>query len=139
MRKIVLIACASKKLPYKAKAKEIYNSTLFKLNMEYAKTFQPDDIFILSAKYGLLQLEDEIEPYNKTLNNLPEEEVKLWADRVLAQLSRFVDLAKDEIIFLAGEKYRRYLIPKITNYKIPLEGLGIGKQLKTLKKNEQRM
>lgn len=135
MEKIVLISCASKKLPHKAKtkAKDLYASPLFKLCMKYASSLKPDKIFILSAKYGLLDLGAEIEPYDETLNNMTEKEIKLWADKVLAELRKVADLEKNEIIFLAGEKYRKYLIPHVTHYKVPLEGLGIGKQLKFLK------
>jgi len=140
--KVVLISCASKKLKNKAKAKDLYISNLFKLNLEYAKSLNPDKIFILSAKHHLLNLDEEIEPYNQTLSNMKDEEIKIWADKVLEQLRQEADLQEDEFIFLAGEKYRKFLIPDIKNYKIPLQNLGIGKQLKFLKenkKNEQRM
>lgn len=84
-KQIVLISCVSQKLSQRAKAKDLYVSTLFKLNVRYAKKLKPDDIFILSAKYGLLPLEQEIEPYEQTLNNMPAHEVKQWASQVLAQ------------------------------------------------------
>jgi hypothetical protein len=135
MEKIILISCASKKLENKAKAKDIYSSPLFKLNIRYALSLKPDKIFILSAKYGLLDLEQEIEPYNLTLNNLKDPQIKNWATRVLEELEKKADLKQDEFIFLAGEKYRKYLTPQIINYKIPLKGLGIGKQLKFLKES----
>jgi hypothetical protein len=64
---------------------------------------------------------------------MPEKEIKKWADNVTRQLEEQVDLQNDEIIFLAGKKYRNYLIPHIKNYKIPLEGLDLFKQLKYLK------
>lgn len=133
--KIALISCASKKLFRKAKARNMYISPLFKLNMKYASSLQPDKIFILSAKYRLLSLDEEIEPYNETLNTKSGKEIKLWAEGVLEELEKVADLERDEIIFLAGEKYRKYLIPHINNYKVPLKGLGIGKQLKFLKGN----
>lgn len=135
MTKVVLISCVSKKLPYKAKAKDIYTSPLFKMNLKFANSFNPDKIFILSAKYGLVKLEEEIEPYNKTLNNMSDEEIKEWSNKVIKKLKENFDLEKDDFIFLAGERYRRYLIKDIKNYKIPLKGLGIGKQLKFLKEN----
>jgi hypothetical protein len=37
---------------------------LFKLNSRYANKLNPDGIYILSAKYGLLNLEQEIDPAN---------------------------------------------------------------------------
>ena len=135
MNKIVLISCASRKLNNKAKTKELYNSVLFKYNLKYAQSLNPDEIFILSAKHGLLSLDDEISPYNETLNTMKDNEIKEWGLKVLEKLRDKIDLRNDEIIFLAGEKYRRYLIPSISNYKIPLQGLGIGKQLKFLKEN----
>lgn len=39
----------------------------------------------------------------------------------------------DEIIYLAGEKYRRHLIKFTPNSKVPMAGMQIGTQLKFLK------
>lgn len=133
MRKIVLISCVSKKLSHKAKVENLYISQLFKYSLEYAKSLSPDSIFVLSAKYGLLPLDKEIEPYNKTLKEMPEKEVKKWADGVIEQLEKQADIQNDEIIFFAEQKYRKYLVPHVRNYKIPLEGLDLFKQLKYLK------
>lgn len=133
MAKIVLISCVSKKLDLKAKAKNLYISPLFKYNLKYAEKLGADKIFILSAKYGLLNLEQEIETYNETLNDKNATEIKNWATEVINSLQKEIDFDNDEVIFLAGEKYRKYILPKIKNYKIPLEGLGIGKQLQYLK------
>lgn len=135
MVKFVLISCVSKKLSNKAKAKDLYVSPLFRYNLKYAFSLNPDKIFILSAKYGLVNLDDEIEPYDKTLNKMNKVERREWSEKVLSQLENKVNLKNDEIIFLAGKNYREYLLPYITNYKIPLEGLSIGKQLKYLKEH----
>ena len=138
--KIILISCVSKKLDKKSKAEDIYISPLFRYNLKYAHSLNPDKIFILSAKYGLLDLNQKIEPYNQTLNNIPKEELKQWANNIITDLKIKANLENDEFIFLAGNSYRKYLLPYIKNYKIPLQGLGIGKQLKFLKeKNEQNM
>ncbi|RPJ71623.1 MAG: hypothetical protein EHM20_14475 [Alphaproteobacteria bacterium] len=133
MAKIVLISCVKKKLPYKSKAKELYVSTLFKYNLKYARSLSPDKIFILSAKYGLVDSEAEIEPYDKCLITKSSKEIKEWADCVINQIKKEADLEEDEFIFLAGKKYRKYLLPHISNYQIPLEGLKIGEQIQYLK------
>jgi len=133
MKKIILISCASKKINKKIKAQDLYISALFQKNLQYAKSLNPDKIFILSAKYGLLKLDKEVEPYDKTLNRMRSYEIKEWANSVLSQLQKVVDLNKDEFVFLAGDNYRKFLLPRINNYKIPMLGLGIGKQLKWLK------
>ena len=86
MPKIVLISCASKKSNKKEKAKELYTSPFFKYNLKYAKSLSPNKIFILSAKYGLLDLEQKIEPYEKTLNKLPKKQLEHWSKKVINQL-----------------------------------------------------
>jgi len=132
---IALISCASKKRPSRSKAKELYISPLFRYALRYAASLHPNKTFILSAKYGLLDLERVVEPYNLTLNSMQPAQNKEWALRVLHQLETeaHVDIHKDTFIFLAGERYRKYLIPELTHYDIPLKGLGIGKQLQFLK------
>ena len=132
-KKIILISCASKKLAFKSKAKDLYISPLFRLSLAYAKKLKPDKIFILSAKYGLLNLNDEIATYNETLNNKPVSDIKKWADKVVTELGKTVSLKSDMFIFFAGKKYRKYILPHIKYYKIPLKGLRIGEQLKFLK------
>jgi len=134
MKKIVLISCASKKLLTKARAEDLYISNLFKLNVRFAKKLKPDGIFILSAKYGLLDMNDETEPYDVTLNNMLATDRKSWAKRVLKQMEKKFDLENDHFIFLAGELYRRYLLSNIKSFEIPLKNLPIGKQLQYLKK-----
>lgn len=132
-KRIVLISCVSKKLSQCAKAKDLYVSTLFKLNLKYANKLSPDGIYILSAKYGLLNLDQDINPYEQTLNNMRANEVKQWADRVIIQIKEVCVIEETDFVFLAGEKYRKYLIPHLRGVQIPLKGLGIGKQLQKLK------
>ena len=56
MKKVTLISCVKKKLDLKSKAQDLYQSPLFKKNLAYAKQINSDEIYILSAKYGLLKL-----------------------------------------------------------------------------------
>jgi len=133
MKKIFLISCVSKKLDCPAKARDLYISPLFKFNLQFAKKSKADKIFILSAKHGLISLEKTIEPYNLTLNNMKDFEIREWAKIVLVKLTKYADLENDEFTFLVGIKYRKYLVPHFLHYKVPMQGLGIGKQLKYLK------
>lgn len=43
-------------------------------------------MYILSAKYGLLTLDQKISPYEKTLNTMSVADRKAWAEMVLSQL-----------------------------------------------------
>jgi len=134
MVKVVLISCVSKKLHHKSKAQDLYVSPLFQKNLQYAKSLNPDKIFILSAKYGLLRLNEEIEPYDTTLNKMRSNEIKEWANSVLNQLKKSTDIENDEFIFLAGNNYRKFLLSHLKYYKIPMLGLSIGKQFQWLSK-----
>jgi len=135
MAKIALISCVKRKLNHRAKAEDIYNSPLFKMSMNYARSLNPDEIYILSAKYGLLDLEKKIEPYNLTLNKMPKKKREEWAEKVVRQLEDVTDIQKDEFIFLASQRYREYIIHSVKNYSVPMAGLSIGLQLGFLKRN----
>jgi len=133
MKRVVLIACGKQKQPRRAAAKDLYVGTLFKLSLRFAKSLNPSMIFILSAKHGLLDLEREIEPYDTTLNNMSIAETKAWSAGVVAQIRAHADLHQDHFIFLAGDRYRRFIIPHVRSFEIPLRGLRIGEQLQFLK------
>jgi len=111
LNQIALISCVSKKRSSASKAADLYTSALFKLNLQYTRQLNPDDIYILSAKYGLVALDDEIEPYDVTLNTMGVTERKAWANKVIEQLASRCDLQQDHFIILAGERYRQYLLP----------------------------
>lgn len=95
-----------------------------------------DKWYILSAKHGLVALDTVIEPYDETLNRMPAAARRAWARRVLTDLGRVLQPG-DHVLILAGKKYRENLISPIQqmgcSVEIPMEGLGIGKQLRWLK------
>ena len=134
MKKIVLISCVKSKRKSPAKAKDLYTSTLFQSNLQYAYHLKPDAIYILSAKYGLLDLDQIIAPYEMTLNTMTETEKKSWSRMVLDVLQKKADLKSDLFVILAGMNYRKYILSQLTNYEIPLEGLSFGRQLQELKR-----
>ena len=128
--KIVLISCVAMKNNHPCAAREMYISPLFRGAYAYAKNIlRADKVFILSAKYGLIGEDELIEPYNETLNTKSDHEIRIWADNVYAKLQQQTDVTRDEFVFLAGERYRKYLVAKLANVEVPLQGLGIGKQL----------
>lgn len=128
--RIVLISCVKSKEGHPCKAKDMYISPLFKGGYNYAKQFQADRIYILSAKYGLLHEDDFIYPYNETLKDKNEHEKKIWSYKIIQSLIKDgCNLNQDEFIILAGIEYRKYIIQKFTHYKIPNEGLSLGQQI----------
>ena len=147
IKKIILIACVSKKGDKKAKAKDLYISQLFKSSLTYAYKQNPDKIFILSALYHLLDIDKEIEPYNVTLSKVPKdkrkpglkiltlEEKREWGKKVIELLSKQTDLENDEFIVLAGQEYIKPIINNISHLVNPLNGLRQGERLKFFKDN----
>ncbi len=132
MKRIVLISCVKRKLPHKARARDLYTSALFRKSLAYAEQLAPDAIYILSAKYGLLPLDAEVEPYDQTLKTMSAGEIREWAQRVVEQLARYADLRTDHFIILAGKAYYRPLIGHLSSYEIPFQGLPIGARLRAL-------
>lgn len=132
-KKVVLISCVKSKLNLPAKAKDLYISDLFRSALQYAYFLQADKIFILSAKYELVDPDQVIAPYEMTLKTMGEPQKRAWANSVINSLRQNTDLQSDIFIILAGEDYRKYLIPSLKHYEIPLEGLAFGQQLHELK------
>lgn len=146
MKRIVLISCVSKKGTIKAKAKDLYKGPLFRNSLAYGQSLKPDKIYILSALYHLLELDNEIEPYNVTLSYispkqrekspdlkiLSKAERKQWGEKVLEQLSEIADLRNDKFIILAGQSYMAPIRDGLVNIEEPLKGLKQGERVKFL-------
>ena len=126
---IVFIGCGATKMKNACKARKMYVGNYVQLCLAYAQTFTTqDNIYILSAKYGVLPLEKVIEPYNKTLNNMNIEEKQDWKNMVIKQLED-IGINKDtEVVFICGTNYYTLLEDYFTNYKLPLPKQGIGVQ-----------
>jgi hypothetical protein len=136
MQNIALVACTSRKAEYPTEAKDLYRSPLFEGSRGYAE-MRCAGWFVLSAKHGLVHPATRLEPYNETLHGSGEEVRKLWADRVVKQY-RSLFPEPTRIIFLAGENYRKHLIPQLGEMghisSAPLASLGIGSQVAWLQK-----
>lgn len=135
---IVFLSCVKLKRNSPCKARNMYISDLFQKSLAYAMQLNPRNIYILSAKYGLLGLDDYIEPYNQTLNDMHEEERKRWAYKVCRQCESKGISYDEEAIFLCGNNYRKYLMQKFNKSSAPLGDMRIGEQLKFYKNNVNR-
>ena len=131
MSLVGLISCVKTKKDYASEAKNLYNSQLFLSSKKYAEQ-RLDKYYILSAKYGLLNPEQIICPYEETLNEKSKNERLAWSKRVFKDLMAQIN-KDDKIIFLAGEVYREFLesflLTKGINCQTPLNKYSIGKQL----------
>jgi len=101
MSKIVLLSCTKSKLDKPAPAKDMYSpSPMFQKTKAYGEGLKPDKMFILSAKYGLLPMDKQIEPYDLTLKTMKSDEKNQWGDMVKGQMSKAgLSPEKDKFVF----------------------------------------
>jgi len=124
MKTIVLLMCGKNKLSQKAKAKDLYTSPRFQKSIQYAKTLTDyTNIYVLSAKHGLLGLEQEIDPYDQSLYKMSVQNKKAWADMVIKSLSNISNLKEDKYIFLTDDDYNKELLPFLSNIELPLKSI----------------
>jgi hypothetical protein len=139
LMKIAFVSCTKLKADHTCTAKEMYQkSTLFQKATTYIEQQEYDDWFVLSAKYGLLKQNQEIDPYDLTLNKMKTGERKAWAEKVMKQLEG-LGIIITQADFYAGQRYREHLIPVLIqsgiHCAVPLEGKPIGEQLSFYKTN----
>ena len=118
-------------------ARDLYCSDWFLKARAYVET-RSAKWFILSAKYGLVEPQQIIAPYKATLSDMSAAKRKDWADKVATDLRPRCPKGT-EVVVLAGRFYREHLVRTLNHWGckpyIPLEGMGIGKQLSWFKRS----
>jgi hypothetical protein len=125
-----LVACSRIKTERPAPACELYCSPLFRAARLFAEQHHGRGRWmILSARYGLVDPQRMLEPYDQTLRQMSQLECRAWGERVASELAR--QFPADTTYWLyAGALYRQTLIQALPNpTRSPLVGLRIGQQL----------
>ncbi len=130
---LYLVAGCGKQSKQRTAAKDVYCSHHFQVCRQYAEA--QGKWYILSPLHKVLKPEQVISPYDKSPNSLSLKERQLWAQQVASHIMETTN-PNVEIIFLTGKLYRQQVIPILQthNYttRTPMEGLGIGQQIKWL-------
>jgi hypothetical protein len=109
--KIGLVGCVKQKRAVAASAEDLYTSPLFCGRRRYVER-TCDDWFILSAKHGLVDKDQVLEPYDVTLKTASTGERRQWSRGVLAALgARLGDLSSMTFEIHAGSEYRDCGLP----------------------------
>lgn len=131
---LYLVSCVKTKRTTRAAAKDLYVSPWFRKARAFVEE-TGDPWRILSAEYGLLHPDEEIRPYERTLNTMRVTERHAWAEGVLAHIEPCLD-SVDTVVFLAGQRYREFLEPALRNrgleVSVPMIGLSQGLQMQWL-------
>lgn len=126
---LVLVGCGDAKADEPRKAKNLYTSNYFGLKRRYAEE-HGDEWAILSAKYGLLDPEAEIEPYDVTVDDVDVDE---WGVAVAEDLP---DVRDTDVVVLAGPDYAEEVEGTLFLYgadvETPTEGKKIGERMNWL-------
>lgn len=130
-KNLAIIGCSKNKKKYKCQAQEMYSeSDLFNKTLKFCIN-RYNTIKIMSAKYGLLDLDEQIDPYDIFLKKLPKIEKSILLNRVAEYLnaSEYIN-----IYFYTGKEYYKDLVHLLNNKVLffPLDGMGIGQRLKFL-------
>lgn len=134
LARVALVSCVKSKQGHAAPARELYTSALFTKARAWAEQ-HCDAWFVLSAKYGLVQPDEMIAPYELTLNTMASAERRVWARRVYGQMQTAGLLdPSTTFVWLAGAKYKADLATLLSVYpqQDPLVGLPLGKRLRWL-------
>lgn len=140
---IVLVACVKSKRSETAKAKDLYTSTLFRKERNYAEsTGLP--WYILSAEYGLVDPEQEIAPYERNLGDESLKYRREWGAKVVSDLEQTAGNLSGKVIEIhAGVNYlqplRSRLQEKGAIISEPLHGLTQGKRLQWYNNSSSRI
>jgi hypothetical protein len=126
-----LIACSKTKSTHRDVARHMYASPLYRKSVLAAESWGM--LFsILSAKHGLLSVDELIEPYDVTLKGASKPFKNEWAARVNAQLHTIFDKGKS-LIILAGDDYYQPLLDagafEGLDHFAPMRGLSLGHRL----------
>ncbi len=142
MKDVYLISCTKSKRKGICTAREMYMpSELYRSALNYAleRVRDPDNqIYILSSKYGLLRLSQEIETYEETLTGKSPVFIADWGKRAVDILCRYHDLESTNFIILAGRAYTDPLLPYLKHTNEPLAGMPMGKRISWLQSQYER-
>jgi len=105
--RFAVIACTKAKRSHPAKAVDLYSaSPLFRKSREQADG-DGLPVLVLSTKYGLIDGQLVIAPYERTFETMTPQDRRDWDALVDAQVDHFcVDRQISEVVFLAGTSYR---------------------------------
>ncbi|HEX5750038.1 MAG TPA: hypothetical protein VFZ09_27660 [Archangium sp.] len=135
-RRYALVGCGKEKLDRAAPARDLYTGPLFRAALEVAEAEFGADVWILSAKYGLTDLDEVLEPYDLHLDDLTGDELLDWGRDVIRNLTDDDLGTPAHLTVYAGAAYVNALrahLPASWVVAAPMEGLGQGHRLAWLK------
>lgn len=134
----VLVGCGKAKASARCAARLLYTGGLFRASYRYGVRVAAErggSMAIVSARYGLVNPDAEIDPYDATLADRSKAERALWAERILSEVAIGAP-ARLELVLLMGATYAEPLkaAAEARGFTCiePLRGLELGERLASL-------
>lgn len=131
-RTVVLVGCGSAKQSGVNRGKNLYTSNYFTLKRLYAVD-KGDEWYILSAEHGVLDPDDLVACYDRTMDDVDDD---VWAEMVLDQLP---DVSDAEVVVLAGSDYLDPILPGLLRQagkvSLPTRGMELPERMSWLSEN----
>ena len=147
---VAIVGCGKAKAAESCAAGELYTGGLFRATFDHAKHWHRI-VYIVSAKYGLLDPSSTIAPYDETLATKSPAQRAAWARKVAAELADKMRGKVWNVTIYAGADYARPLVaeleqlphsahggrqhlpsPGLTTIAEPMRGLTQGRRLQWL-------
>lgn len=132
MKRIAVIGCGAKKRPCRVRARYLYTGPLFTDALAHALAHGFNPIVVLSAKHGIVDLEQEIDPYDLRLADLTRAEQIALGERARASLRTLAGGGPADLTIFAGRPYY-YLVGPLAD-----EGWTLHDPLDRLRTGERR-
>ncbi|GAA5020548.1 hypothetical protein GCM10023335_50400 [Streptomyces siamensis] len=126
---LVVIPCGSRKLGRRARAADMYVGSYHRACRRTADALRPDRLLILSARHGLLDLDDVIEPYDTPHGSADA----VTAQVLLEQATLRAVVLVDPVVALGGARHVDLVRTVWPHARTPLAGTrGMGEQMARL-------
>ncbi|MEU1534185.1 DUF6884 domain-containing protein [Streptomyces fagopyri] len=126
---LIVIPCGARKLDHRARVADMYIGSYHRACRRAAEALRPDRLVILSARYGLLGLDDEIDPYDTPHGAADAVTARLLADQAAER--GITDL--DPVVVLGGARHVTLAKTVWPHGLTPLSGTrGMGEQMARL-------
>jgi hypothetical protein len=121
--------CGARKLDHPARAADMYVGSYHRACRRAAEAFRPGRLVILSARYGLLDLDDEIEPYDTPHGAAGAVTARLLREQAVGRGIA----ALDPVVVLGGARHVALAKTVWPHARTPLSGTrGMGEQFARL-------
>jgi hypothetical protein len=136
---LAIVGCGKLKRSVRSAACDLYTGPLFQAARAWAER-NADHWLIASALHGLVDPATELDPYDRTLEDMSPDERDRWGFWCQVGLARHIDEhgLPGRVVILAGSRYVKPLLARTAlnglPVEVPLEGLGIGERLRWFKR-----